>query len=334
MANFLRDFTADAHTADGYRNYHSQWLQNVSKTIVLHGHIQNVSAILYKVSEIYERESPMQFHHAVYPSMLTGLILPRHRLALVSPAWKTAGSTDIVIDDAPYFSVLPAPNVYRHLLVAREYLHDLHEFWQALPELETALGAARDTLLQAVAANSGEMAGTSLHTFGSVLSSQGPYSSLFSLPADSIRRTMIISPPASGISEIMVQVGAHAAEHGHTVIFMHNGLDSTTIDHLYLSDKDWLISHNVAPYWRDPSPSDEILDLTEPSLSHHASDTVELLYYLYAQAYHMAWAALACISPPASLQMARKFPGRSCRPCLHENWCHDRQDFCTDHRDV
>ncbi len=308
MALIPSEILAEAHTACGYRSYYGDWLQNIGSIIVLHGHYRTVSAVLKSFSVRLAQPS-WRFHDSVNPDLLTGLVIPGQGTAVVAASWldDSGGRSSmqdirhIRLEDTAERYPFPSPDVYRHLRIAKEYLLDIHDFWQHSTKLPGAVHDVQDILLNAFAAPQEGPLGPrqSRHGFGTSLSVRGPYSSVGMRPAR--RRTLIISPPGSGVAELMRTLGHHAAERGDGVIFLHCGLDPEQVDHLYLPDRQWLISHSVAPHWQQPTMDDQVFDLTAVSEDRDTGDSLDTLYYLYAQAYHMAWAQISRETPPAGV---------------------------------
>ncbi|POB10625.1 hypothetical protein [Sulfobacillus sp. hq2] len=305
MAVAHYDILAAAHTAHGYRSYYAKWLKNARHIIALKGHYVTISAVLTAFADNLDGIELWRFHEPLNPNLLTGLVIPSRHTAIIMDhsSWQISGVTaviDTVSLDAPTvrYPSLP-PDVYRHLRIASDYLQDIREFWRTVPQLSAAVHDVQQRLLEMVSVCPIPKAGQSFHAFGTALSSQGPYSPVTDASWPAKRRHLLISPPGSEIHALMAAVGKRALASGHSVLFLHCGINPDHFDHLYLPQSQWLISHCVAPHWQTPHTTDVTYDLTQASLTAGARDELDNLYFLYAQAYHKAWARIAeTMSPP------------------------------------
>ncbi len=324
MAEFNLDFIAETPTAFGWQSHCTDWLQRVNTAFILQGGRQDISAIFHQLCVAAPQGSVWRFHDALCPEFLTGVILPERSLAALSPAWLPQGRPP---RQAPTLSCIPISvgdelwrepqvpaDIYRHLRIAREYLRDLSDFWQSVPALTSALSDLRDSLVATVLSHAPGGDPQILHAFGSSVSSHGPYAPVLDFPPGSVRRTLIAAPPGSSVSVALRLAAQVGVGRGHTAVLLHSSLDPAIVEHLYFTDMRWLVSHNVAPHWREPQPSDQTFDLTEAALGHQANDKLELWYRSYAQAYHLVWSASARMAP------LQKSSGQAVPQSIWDRW--------------
>ncbi|SMC02135.1 hypothetical protein SAMN00768000_0353 [Sulfobacillus thermosulfidooxidans DSM 9293] len=311
MKSWMMPLLAEAYTAYGRHTFYRQWVRSISQALVLEGDEPIVSAILHGLVKHLSSHNLWTFSVAHNPHLVSGVILSPENVAILGPSWlpylplgqSARWYESVTISPTRPITPQIPPGVFRHLFIAKEYLHDLQSLWDKQRRFHDELQDIQRRLIAQLPMHNQEDKILASHAFLSTLTPLGPFFLHQHVAPCHIRRTFIMSPLGADVSPLLKRVGLYAASHHHRVLFVHCGLDPSSIDHVYFPDLSWIISHNIAPHHIPARGTDEVITLTAPFI-HGPKDCaqIENIYYLFAQAYHQAWEEISQMPVTSTVQ--------------------------------